>query len=829
MNSKLPIDKSILIFIIIINLCTISFAQGPAGYKGIHQQHLETFGKKIPDVVDLLKTADVIPFQRRLVEPNRFVVGYHPYWNNGLQTRYKWELLTVVNYFGVSLRSNGTISTTNSWPYNSLINAAHNNGVKAQLVVTLFSANDLTTLLGSPAYRTQAINNIVDLMVDGNGDGIDIDFEGVPASRRSHLVTFMSELRTALDARDSNYTLSMASPAVDWRAAWDYNALADICDWLFIMGYNYYYSGSSTSGPVAPLKLNSGWHLTRSVNDYLTKTGSDTSKLILGLPYYGIKWPTTTSSGYSSARGRGSSIFYKSAKSEGKGFGQNWDNIAKSPWYSYNSNGWYVAWYDDEIALSHKYAMATNKKLKGIGMWALGYDDGFTELWDTLYSHFGTNKPPKTPVKLRVETDVNNGDIVVSLKPDSGAISFDYYMSTDAENFRFIGNSLTPNFRLTNVNVDSIYFFKAVGRNQFGASPETETLAARPGLYPNVLIVNGFDREEGIVPANSRDYIIKYAKSLNAASFEFNSTSNEVVESGEIHLEDYEFVIWILGNESVETKTLSNLEQVRIKSYLRNGGKLFISGSDIGLDLVENGNLSSKAFYEDYLKAKYIKNDVGDSSTVFSSNALQTNNPFTGLSTIEFDDGTKGTYKVDSPDGIMPVPSSGAELVLSYSEVDPDVFGGAGIVYTGIFSNSNQNGALVYFSFPFETITNESMRDDLIFRIFNYFINGPVGIEDKNNPEIPESYSLEQNYPNPFNPSTTINFALIKSSKVKLFVYNILGQKISSLIDKFMPAGRHKIDWNGRDDFNNQIGSGIYVYILKAEQFTLSKKMILLN
>ena len=66
-------------------------------------------------------------------------------------------------------------------------------------------------------------------------------------------------------------------PPVDWSNAWDYNALASISDGLFIMGYNYHYSGSSTTGPNSPLS-GTGYNLSWTVNDYLNKTNNQSNK-----------------------------------------------------------------------------------------------------------------------------------------------------------------------------------------------------------------------------------------------------------------------------------------------------------------------------------------------------------------------------------------------------------------------------------------------------------------------------------------------------------------------------------------------------------------------
>jgi hypothetical protein len=96
-------------------------------------------------------------------------------------------------------------------------------------------------------------------------------------------------------------------------------------------------------------------------------------------------------------------------------------------------------------------------------------------------------------------------------------------------------------------------------------------------------------------------------------------------------------------------------------------------------------------------------------------------------------------------------------------------------------------------------------------------------------PTLPEGYELAQNYPNPFNPSTTIEFALPEQGSVRLAVYNVLGQKIRTLIDKTLPAGSYKIQWDGCDDSGKSVASGIYVYRLTTDRTELSRKMTLVR
>jgi len=91
------------------------------------------------------------------------------------------------------------------------------------------------------------------------------------------------------------------------------------------------------------------------------------------------------------------------------------------------------------------------------------------------------------------------------------------------------------------------------------------------------------------------------------------------------------------------------------------------------------------------------------------------------------------------------------------------------------------------------------------------------------------TYDLSQNYPNPFNPATTIHFSLGKNEFVELEVYNILGQKIRTLVHEYKYAGQHTIHWDGLDNNGKNIASGLYFYTIKAGNFIKTNKMVLLR
>ncbi|MCG8605151.1 T9SS type A sorting domain-containing protein, partial [bacterium] len=94
---------------------------------------------------------------------------------------------------------------------------------------------------------------------------------------------------------------------------------------------------------------------------------------------------------------------------------------------------------------------------------------------------------------------------------------------------------------------------------------------------------------------------------------------------------------------------------------------------------------------------------------------------------------------------------------------------------------------------------------------------------------IPEGYALFQNHPNPFNPNTTITFAVPEAGEVTLAIYNLMGQLIRTLHSGPIAAGLHSVVWNSTDFRGAKVASGIYVYKLRAGDFSEVKKMSLLR
>ncbi|MFQ6113820.1 MAG: T9SS type A sorting domain-containing protein, partial [bacterium] len=96
-------------------------------------------------------------------------------------------------------------------------------------------------------------------------------------------------------------------------------------------------------------------------------------------------------------------------------------------------------------------------------------------------------------------------------------------------------------------------------------------------------------------------------------------------------------------------------------------------------------------------------------------------------------------------------------------------------------------------------------------------------------PGIPTQFALQQNYPNPFNPTTFIRYEIAKDGEVELTIYNSLGQKVRTLVNARQNAGFYSTQWDGTNQAGMPVSSGVYLYRLKAGDFTESRKMVLLR
>ena len=197
---------------------------------------------------------------------------------------------------------------------------------------------------------------------------------------------------------------------------------------------------------------------------------------------------------------------------------------------------------------------------------------------------------------------------------------------------------------------------------------------------------------------NSYDYVVQHGIALGENGVPYDTCQNDAIIGNAVRLTNYAAVIWAAGNESTADDTFNATEQTRVADYLDRGGRLFVSGSEIAWDL--DYNAAGKFFMSNYLHAVFENDDAGTYN--FSPVA---GGAFSGNPATRFDDGTFGTYDVEYPDRLTPV--LGATNALVY----------AGNAAAAAIQWNNQ---VIYWGFPFETITTASAREAYMLDVLKY-------------------------------------------------------------------------------------------------------------
>ena len=344
----------------------------------------------------------------------REVLGFLPYWELGSTLDY--NTLSTVAYFGIDLNTDGSLNETlsgwNGWrssTMTSVINSAHAHGTRVVLTVESFAwesagASSQTALLSSPSASLNAAQQIA-AEVNGRGaDGVDLDFEPIAPGQSANYVSFVRTLRAQLDALHPGYELTFCGTGAPGTYDLPDLLAPGAADAVFIMGYNLRGGTPAYTGSIDPLTTTTNrYSLTSVVNTYLSQVAP--SKVILGLPWYGEAWSTGTSTaldappGDRTTYGQPVEVNYACANALADEdpatisqvvrvgppptsfLGWQYDTgeqTARTAYYGNyggTQNTWRELYFDDSQALTARIAAIDNWNLRGVGIWALGYDN----------------------------------------------------------------------------------------------------------------------------------------------------------------------------------------------------------------------------------------------------------------------------------------------------------------------------------------------------------------------------------------------------------------------------------------------------------------------
>ena len=134
-----------------------------------------------------------------------------------------------------------------------------------------------------------------------------------------------------------------------------------------------------------------------------------------------------------------------------------------------------------------------------------------------------------------------------------------------------------------------------------------------------------------------------------------------------------------------------------------------------------------------------------------------------------------------------------------------------------------------------DVVTENGVYDYTVVAVYtsgsSNVISASIEVTDlgADDPIIPDVTALNGNYPNPFNPVTNIAFSISEPTNVNIEIYNIKGEKVTTLVNGYMEANNYTYTWDGTDNNRNSVSSGVYFYKMKAGRYTSTKKMILMK
>ncbi len=341
----------------------------------------------------------------RKILPEKEVFGWHPYWMGNAWENYPFELLSTLSFFSYKVDpASGSYSNPEQiqeWRKTALIDSAKLKNTKILLTVSCHGKTNNNEFLGDRGKWSVLIDSVTKLINDRDADGVDLNFEQLPYMKRERFNLFVKQFREQLDNQinGKNPVISVTLPALDSREIFDILELQKYADIMVIMGYDYN-TGNQVQGAVAPLRSAEGKNISLSNTvEYYLKNGIDSSKTVLALPYYGSMWTGDVDKNGDVESKFERKVTYREIMNlfskdvaVNSGTSPFLDKKSMTNYYNliYPDNTTKEIWYDDDYTLGKKFDYAMSKNLKGVGIWALGYDNGFVELWDVIDDRFAS-------------------------------------------------------------------------------------------------------------------------------------------------------------------------------------------------------------------------------------------------------------------------------------------------------------------------------------------------------------------------------------------------------------------------------------------------------
>lgn len=349
----------------------------------------------------------------------RLVYGFLPYWQLHKTKFIHLDKLTDLAFFALEIEKSGNIKKfsddgtldpgynqwRNSETLNKLILDAKDNNVRVSLTVISHVDEKSDYFLSCNSCWATFVEDVIEEMEYHDIKDLNLDFEYVGYTTKDNAIKYSEFAGYVNDSLDEHFgdsflvVSSFADSAVKPRIT-DVETLAPEVDALFIMAYDFHYSGSENAGPVSPINgkdVTTEYDISTMLRDYTANIPP--SKLILGVPYYGYNWVTYPADSYATRIPGNDYIGY--SQSQTYEFVMEtilnyrptiqWDSLGQVPYFNYYSSetgSHRQVYFENVRSLALKYNLVKQNGLGGVGIWALGYDGGYQELWELLHQEF---------------------------------------------------------------------------------------------------------------------------------------------------------------------------------------------------------------------------------------------------------------------------------------------------------------------------------------------------------------------------------------------------------------------------------------------------------
>lgn len=339
---------------------------------------------------------------------DKVVYGFVPYWN--LDDVTIQPELTHFSYFGLPITGAGTISTSTdqnpdaigytklqSEDFLNQLDQVIANNDKLEIVLIQFNNDDIVTLATNQKSQDELLKTIDSLILAYPVSGINIDIEytgPVTPELRRDFAAMVEKVSNHVHTKYNGVQVSidMYASASTRNLIWDVEEIGKHVDYIIVMAYDFHQRSSTVAGPVAPLF--GGKELWDSDINQQLKAFVDQvppNKILLGIPFYGYEWQTTTVNPQAHTfPNTGSTASYKRvnqllSQADQKQVSQHWNDQALSPYLTYTEDDkLYVLYYENSRSLSYKLDFVNQLDLGGIAIWALGYEGSDRELWEVI-------------------------------------------------------------------------------------------------------------------------------------------------------------------------------------------------------------------------------------------------------------------------------------------------------------------------------------------------------------------------------------------------------------------------------------------------------------